>query len=1271
MADASYSVSSFLGGEWSKTIQGRFDEPQYKSALNVCFNSFPVEEGAWVRRPGTQFAGFSRRGAQGRIIGFDVISSAPYDLELTPGWLRVWKGQQLAFDQAGVTVGSISIAKPAVLTVASQTWATGDSIQFILAPGNINTLAMAYLSNRQFVLTRLTSTTYSLHDQLGNALDGSQFALGSTAATANHIFEVATPWPDVPTINLVRIAQSENLVLIFAPNIQTQSFRVGALGGFTLAPTTFVDGPYLDPPTDLSTVTAGAKTGNVQLQWSVTQGFTSANIGQNVRLFSQPAPWDPTVNYSSGDNVTWDQTWYQCIKPITAGAHTPDVAIYEWQIYPSGAKWAYATITSITDDRTVQADLHLIPKSAGPNIVNDFGEPLLYLHDSSNPIIVYQMGLFWGAQWPTNGTFHEGRFWYAGAVSNRIDSSVANVALQNSPTYYDGSVADDSGISAVFNFPEVYAILSMTPTPTGIICRAQCGEVLVQSSQLSDPITPTSIQAHEVTKYGSANVEPVRVGFSLLMVQRYAKKLLDLTANVFSGRVSAANVSLTGEHLTEPGLAEIRFQRELTPILWATCPNGMGNWIGMSYKREDSYATSGPLFSGWHRHQHGGNRYPVSITIGTSQNGQTDALAMITNQPNPGFSDFNIGHVEFLTKIFREGESTLCAWQVDNAIVPVSATISGQNAIFYGFWHGLGRRVSVYAGGLDCGDYIVQPDSSVIVPFGACNGLFTETYLASINGQGCYQTNIAFEVALPTELTNNTINAMGTVTTDSTGIIADWPNRKFYSRLTNGTQLFQCNMDTGAVIATATGPSATWDEPCCGADSKGNVYFTAGTTNCVPINKYEPVGLTNIGSFGSAGTFFLDPTTQFQNPGASGNMTSLKCDANYIVSTAANNVYVLNADSMSFAGCSQTLITSKNSEGCAGPQSLASATAYFTSLNITAQVDVKKLTILAGANGYNVASWPTPNPQISVASIGTVLPSAVDAGWTAFGTSWGLTYDATDGNIIFGASASGGTHQHYIVKVSTADASVIWAIPVGQNGRNNGESQSNTRVTYGTLAYYDTDGNVYIIDTIAGTLTSTIAIPGLTVGGDLAFDDASGDIFSTGSYSSGTAGAPTRINGSGNYTALWGRLDLANYAAVGQQNRNVNYNVPVVMGYTFNSDGQLVRPQTPESTGARNGPALGKTRRQHRYAAQVVQAIAGSISFGTSFASGRLFPAKFTASKRPDGTTPLTPLVPYTDIWSDNLADDYSYDGMLCWRISRPYPAIIASVQTFLMAQDR
>jgi hypothetical protein len=87
MPDA-YAIPHFLSGEWSQFAQGRFDRRDYRMALQVCFNMFPEEVGALVRRPGTMFAGATRGGAPGRVIKYDFDQEVPVSVELTDGWLR-------------------------------------------------------------------------------------------------------------------------------------------------------------------------------------------------------------------------------------------------------------------------------------------------------------------------------------------------------------------------------------------------------------------------------------------------------------------------------------------------------------------------------------------------------------------------------------------------------------------------------------------------------------------------------------------------------------------------------------------------------------------------------------------------------------------------------------------------------------------------------------------------------------------------------------------------------------------------------------------------------------------------------------------------------------------------------------------------------------------------------------------------------------------------------------------------------------------------------
>src|SRR6266566_4300196 len=95
MARASYHIQSFLGGEWSTRAQGMIKDPRYSTAMNLCLNGFPTEEGAWTRRPNWRMVGASYRGYPGKTMSMAYKDGALALLELTcnngvASYARIW-----------------------------------------------------------------------------------------------------------------------------------------------------------------------------------------------------------------------------------------------------------------------------------------------------------------------------------------------------------------------------------------------------------------------------------------------------------------------------------------------------------------------------------------------------------------------------------------------------------------------------------------------------------------------------------------------------------------------------------------------------------------------------------------------------------------------------------------------------------------------------------------------------------------------------------------------------------------------------------------------------------------------------------------------------------------------------------------------------------------------------------------------------------------------------------------------------------------------------
>src|SRR5262249_44614571 len=136
-------------------------------------------------------------------------------------------------------------------------------------------------------------------------------------------------------------------------------------------------------------------------------------------------------------------------------------------------------------------------------------------------------------------------------------------------------------------------------------------------------------------------------------------------------------------------------------------------------------------FMGWFRTALGSGRLVQSITVGASQAGTLDALSMGTND-----STTNIHHVEMMADLFEETDAIQSAWFLDDAVVPSSYVPLGTGVTFNGLWHLNGKTATVFAAGLDCGDYVVT-SGSLTVPYGdglsegAGGGLFTAALVNS------------------------------------------------------------------------------------------------------------------------------------------------------------------------------------------------------------------------------------------------------------------------------------------------------------------------------------------------------------------------------------------------------------------------------------------------------------------------------------------------------------------------------------------------------------
>lgn len=441
--------------------------------------------------------------------------------------------------------------------------------------------------------------------------------------------------------------------------------------------------------------------------------------GTALGAVSTANAFSPITITSSDQTTLWSYLWFEVSVPYSQPLPDDGSHLYLARIGLSQVRFFSP---NISNGSVVTAQIR--------------GPALLY----NQLIRTWRIGVYSDTTgWPTCGTYHEGRIWLGGVVSNRFDASVSNglngVQLNFAPTGPTGVVAGNNAISYVCTGEDSNQILWKTPDQQGVLFGTKAGEWLI-SAPSAGPLAPANIRAVRVTKIGCANIEPRRAEHTLLIVQKFGRKVVEYFADVFSGKFTAPNLSERAKHLTVNGIAEIAYQQELAPVMWARRNDGA--LIGATYKRDTLTTSQGPTIIGWHRHALGSGRTLESLCTGPSVGGNLDTLSMITNDAGTG-----VRHIEVMTDLLDEGFALTDGWFLDDAIVPSSTLVQAGGGpygslLVNGLWALNGKTVTAFIAGLDCGDYTVA-SGSITVPFGdgvsggTAQGLFTAALVQSFS----------------------------------------------------------------------------------------------------------------------------------------------------------------------------------------------------------------------------------------------------------------------------------------------------------------------------------------------------------------------------------------------------------------------------------------------------------------------------------------------------------------------------------------------------------
>lgn len=570
-------------------------------------------------------------------------------------------------------------------------------------------------------------------------------------------YEIASPYLEADLFQL-RITQSADVLYITHPGYAPRTLSRTGHTAWTLAEIDFVDGPYLANNITRYGITPSAATGNgitltangsTAISGAANNGSgliritaTSHGMVNNERVHVTGVGGVTAANgYWNVTNVTANT--FDLIGSVFSGTYTSGGTVYPAIFaandvgrlirFREGSTWGWVKVTAVTNGGTATADVKATLTNT--NLKTNF-----------------RLGVWAGSTgYPAVVTFHEDRLAFAGATSNpqRLDLSATSDYANFAPSDAAGTVVATNALSFVFNANDVNVVRWIISDEKGLLVGTAGGEWLVRPSSSGEALTPTNITAKRSTKYGSANVQALQFGKSVLFLQKAGRKVRELTYFFDADGFRATDLTLLAEHITQGGIVEMAAQNEPQPILWNVRADGY--LAALTYERDvDSFKV------GWHRQLIGGysdaaksHAVVESVASIPSADGTRNEVWVLVKRWVNGAV---VRHVEYLTPIFDDSMEQKDAFFVDagltyDAPLSITAMTRANPCVVTSASHGLSNGDKILLSDiLGLIDEVDEDDDEQVSP---------------LNGTSVLVKNVTTNTFELTDLKGNNIDTLG------------------------------------------------------------------------------------------------------------------------------------------------------------------------------------------------------------------------------------------------------------------------------------------------------------------------------------------------------------------------------------------------------------------------------------------------------------------------------------------------------------------------------
>ena len=218
---------------------------------------------------------------------------------------------------------------------------------------------------------------------------------------------------------------------------------------------------------------------------------------------------------------------------------------------------------------------------------------------------------FGAGNWPKAAAFTtDGRLMYAGTDASPEKFWVSRSPNASGPRYDDlttGTNADDGFTFTLAPVKGRVDVIEWATATDKFMVTGTFGTVrrLFGASE-AEPMGPNSINAPPVGTFGCAPYRPISIGTTVFYIERSGKRIRSFEYDYRIDSYVSVNRNLVSDHLTDPGLIELKFQGASPNVLWSVRTDGV--LLGFTYEDKEDKA-------GWHRHTLGGDSKVLSVGI--------------------------------------------------------------------------------------------------------------------------------------------------------------------------------------------------------------------------------------------------------------------------------------------------------------------------------------------------------------------------------------------------------------------------------------------------------------------------------------------------------------------------------------------------------------------------------------------------------------------------------------------------------------------------------